>query len=418
MDARSLIPGGRGMVLGTLTLERHPLLWSAITSMVLFVVVGMTADASNAWGSHPAFSWVVTAVVYLVMIAVRRFPVTAAAVATIGSVVQMADGMRYPVTLPAVFVTLYMVALTRGNLRTVLTGVPVKAALLITALIIYPGFTGFTVLLWAALAVALGKAVRSHRAYVAEAEDRARRAEQAKEDEANRRVAEERLRIARELHDVIGHHVALISVQAGALSCLLEEDQAEARESVTHIQQASADALEDLRLTVGLLREPGDGEQADSPPVDPLPGLSRLDDLVGSFAGAGLTVTREVTGRPRPLPEAADLTAYRVIQESLTNVRKHAVCATASLHLGYTARALRLTIENDGHGASSTGPAGHGIIGMRERVAAVGGRLSAGPRPGGGYRVLAELPLSPPEDESPAGDERAPGLMAAPAEVS
>jgi len=119
-----------------------------------------------------------------------------------------------------------------------------------------------------------------------------------------------------------------------------------------------------------------------------------------------------VTGRPRPLPEAADLTAYRVIQESLTNVRKHAACATASLHLGYTARALRLTIENDGHGASSTGPAGHGIIGMRERVAAVGGRLSAGPRPGGGYRVLAELPLSPAEDE------RAPGLMAAPAEVS
>jgi len=122
-----------------------------------------------------------------------------------------------------------------------------------------------------------------------------------------------------------------------------------------------------------------------------------------------------VTGRPRPLPEAADLTAYRVIQESLTNVRKHAACATASLHLGYTARALRLTIANDGHGASgarASGPAGHGIIGMRERVAAVGGRLSAGPRPGGGYRVLAELPLSPPEDE------RARGPMAAPAEVS
>jgi signal transduction histidine kinase len=411
MDARSLVTGGRGMVLGTLTLERRPLLWSAITSMVLFVVVGMTADASNAWGSHPAFSWVVTAVVYLVMIAVRRFPVTAAAVATIGSVIQMADGMRYPVTLPAVFVTLYMVALTRGNLRTVLTGLPIKAALLITALIIYPGFTGFTVLLWAALAVALGKAVRSHRAYVAEAEDRARRAEQAKEDEASRRVAEERLRIARELHDVIGHHVALISVQAGALSCLLAPDQAEARQSVTHIQRASADALEDLRLTVGLLRQPGDGEQADAP-VDPVPGLGCLDDLVGSFAGAGLTVTREVTGRPRPLPEAADLTAYRVIQESLTNVRKHADCATASLHLGYTARVLRLTIENDGHGASGTGPAGHGIIGMRERVAAVGGRLSAGPRPGGGYRVLAELPLSPPEDE------RAPALMTAPAEVS
>jgi len=411
MDARSW---GKELV-RLAAFERHPLLWSAITSVVLFVVVGMTADASHAWGSHPALSLTVTAVVYLTMIGVRRFPVTAAAVATIGSVILMANGMRYPVTLPAVFVTLYTVALTRGQARTVLTAVPVKVALLVAALIAYPGFTGFVVLLLATLGLAVGKAVRSHRAYVAEVEDRARRAEQAKEDEANRRVGEERLRIARELHDVIGHHVALISVQAGALSCLLAPDQAEARESVTHIQRASADALEDLRLTVGLLREPGDGEQADAPPVDPLPGLSRLDDLVGSFAGAGLTVTREVTGRPRPLPEAADLTAYRVIQESLTNVRKHAACATASLHLGYTARALRLTIENDGHEASSTrapGPAGHGLIGMRERVAAVGGRLSAGPRPGGGYLVLAELPLSPAEDE------RAPGLMAAPAEVS
>ena len=411
MDARSW---GKELV-RLAAFERHPLLWSAITSVVLFVVVGMTADASHAWGSHPALSLTVTAVVYLTMIGVRRFPVPAAVVATIGSVILMADGMRYPVTLPAVFVTLYTVALTSGQVRTVLTALPVKVALLTAALITHPGFTGYVVLLWATLAVAVGTAVRSHRAYVAEVEDRARRAEQAKEDEANRRVAEERLRIARELHDVIGHHVALISVQAGAMSCLLDEDQAEARESVAHIQRASADALEDLRLTVGLLRQPGDGEQAEAPPVEPLPGLGGLDDLVGSFAGAGLTVTREVTGRPRPLTEAADLTAYRVIQESLTNVRKHAACATASLHLGYTPLALRLTIDNDGHGASGTrapGPAGHGLIGMRERVAAVGGRLSAGPRPGGGYRVLAELPLSPAEDE------RAPGLMAAPAEVS
>ena len=137
-----------------------------------------------------------TAAVYLVMIAGPRFPVSAAAVAAIGSVILMADGMRYPVTLLAVFVTLYTVALTTGTVRTVVTSVPVKVALLTAALIIYPGFTGYTVLLWATLAVAVGKAVRSHRAYIAEVEDRARRAEQAKEDEANRRVGEERVRIA------------------------------------------------------------------------------------------------------------------------------------------------------------------------------------------------------------------------------
>jgi len=394
MDTRSLVTRSRGMILGTLALERHPLLWSAITSLVLFVVVGMTADASHAYESHPALAWTVTAVVYLVMIAVPRFPVSAAAVATIGSVILMADGMRYPVTLLAVFVTLYTVALTTGTVRTVLTSVPVKVALFTAALIIYPGFTGYTVLLWATLATAVGKAVHSHRAYVAEVEDRARRAEQAKEDEANRRVGEERLRIARELHDVVGHHVALISVQAGALSCLLAPDQAEAMESVTHIQQASADALDDLRLTVGLLREPGDGEPAEPP--QPAAGLGRLDELIGSFASTGLRVTREVTGQERPLPEPVSLTAYRVIQESLTNTRKHAATSSALVRLGYAPGTLRVAIENAGvprPPAAGRAPEGHGIVGMRERVTALGGRLSASPQPGGGFRVVAELPL-------------------------
>jgi signal transduction histidine kinase len=394
MDTRSLVTRSRGMILSAVAVERHPLLWSAITSTVLFLVVGMTADASHAYESNAALAWTVAAVVYLVMIGVRSFPVTAAAVAAIGSVILMADGMRYPATLPAVFVTLYMVALTSGQARTVLTAAPVKLALLTTALIIYPGFTGYAVLLWATLAVAVGKAVRSHRAYVAEVEDRARRAEQAKEDEANRRVGEERVRIARELHDVIGHHVALISVQAGALSYLLAPDQAEARESVTHIQQASADALDDLRLTVGLLREPGEGEPAEPP--QPVAGLGRLDELIGSFASTGLRVTREVTGRERPLPEPVSLTAYRVIQESLTNTRKHAATGSALVRLGYAPGTLRVAIEDAGvprPPAAGRAPEGHGIIGMRERVTALGGRLSASPQPGGGFRVVAELPL-------------------------
>jgi signal transduction histidine kinase len=394
MDTRSLVTRSWGMILSAVAVERHPLLWSAVTSTVLFLVVGMTADASHAHESNAALAWTVAAVVYLVMIGVRSFPVTAAAVAATGSVILMADGMRYPATLPAVFVTLYTVALTSGQARTVLTAVPVKLALLIAALIIYPGFTGYAVLLWATLAVAVGKAVRSHRAYVAEVEDRARRAEQAKEDEANRRVGEERVRIARELHDVIGHHVALISVQAGALSYLLAPDQTEARESVTHIQQASADALDDLRLTVGLLREPGAGEPVEPP--QPVAGLGRLDELIGSFASTGLRVTREVTGQERPLPEPVSLTAYRVIQESLTNTRKHAATGSALVRLGYAPGTLRVAIEDAGvprPPAAGRAPEGHGIVGMRERVTALGGRLSASPQPGGGFRVVAELPL-------------------------
>jgi signal transduction histidine kinase len=246
----------------------------------------------------------------------------------------------------------------------------------------------------AARALTTARAARSHRAYVTEAEKRARRAEQDREDEAKRRVAEERLRIARELHDAVGHHVALINVQAGALAYLLDdEDRAPARESVTHIQRASEEALEDLRLTVGLLREPG---LDSAEPAEPVPGLDQLEALICSFAGAGLLVRREVTGQARPLPEAVELTAYRVIQESLTNTRKHADCDAALVRLGYGPGALRLTVEDEGKAVTQDNgrmPEGHGIVGMRERVAALGGRLSAGPRPEGGYRVFAELPL-------------------------
>ncbi|WP_204072809.1 sensor histidine kinase [Planotetraspora phitsanulokensis] len=367
------------------------LLFSAIMSMVLFAVVTIPADVRHALSSHQPLNWAVSVVVYAVLVACRRFPIAIVAVAVIGSVVLMADGMAYPLTLPAVFYALYSIALGSGQVRTLAVGVAVKVVLVTASLITHPGITGFVVLLWAALAVTTGFAARSHHAYVAEADERARRAEQAREDEAKRRVAEERLRIARELHDAVGHHVALINVQAGALACLLDdEDRSQARESVAHIQRASEEALEDLRLTVGLLREPG------LEPTEPVPGLDQLEELLCSFAGAGLQVTREVTGQARPLPEAVELTAYRVIQESLTNIRKHADCDTAVVRLGYAPGALRLTVEDEGKAVTQGGrrmPEGHGIVGMRERVAAVGGRLSAGPRPEGGYRVFAELPL-------------------------
>ncbi|HEX3515966.1 MAG TPA: sensor histidine kinase [Trebonia sp.] len=377
-------------------MARHELLMlSAVTAMVLFAVVTIPADIQHALSSHQPLSWLVSAAVYAALVARRRFPLGTVAVAVIGSVVLMADGMTYPLTLPAVFYVLCSVALGTGPGRTLAVGATVKAALLTASLITHPGITGFVILLWAALAVTTGSASRSHRAYVEEVEKRARRAEQAREEEASRRVAEERLRIARELHDAVGHHVALINVQAGALACLLDdEDLIQARESVAHIQRASEEALDELRLTVGLLREPGTAEPAE--PTEPVPGLDQLEELICSFAGAGLRVTREVTGEARPLPEAVELTAYRVIQESLTNTRKHAGCDAAVVRLRYTTAALSLAVEDEGRPltwSSGHTPGGHGLVGMRERVAALGGRLSAGPRSEGGYRVFAELPL-------------------------
>jgi signal transduction histidine kinase len=371
------------------------LLFSAVTAMVLFAVVTIPVGIQHALSSRQPLIWLVSAAVYAALLARRRFPLGTMAIAVIGSALLMAEGMAYPLTLPALFYVLCLFALDAGPGRTLTVGLTVKAALLSTSLITHPGITGFVILLWAALAVTTGSATRSHHAYVAEVEMRARRAEQDREDEANRRVAEERLRIARELHDAVGHHVALINVQAGALACLLDdEDLIQARESIAHIQQASEEALEDLRLTVGLLRGPGAPEPGE--PTEPVPGLDRLEELICSFAGAGLQVTREVTGQVRPLPEAVELTAYRVIQESLTNTRKHADCDTAVLRLGYAPGALRLAVEDEGNAVTAAGrrtPEGHGIVGMRERVSALGGRLSAGPRPGGGYRVFAELPL-------------------------
>jgi signal transduction histidine kinase len=368
------------------------LMVSSLMSILLFTVATIPANIQHALSSHRSQNLLITVVVYAVLPVRRRFPLGAVAVAVLGSVVLMADGMAYPPTLPAVFCVLYSVAVDASAGRGLAVGSTAKATLLAGSLLTYPGITGVVVVLWAALAVTTGLATRSHRAYVAEAEDRARRAEQAREEESNRRVAEERLRIARDLHDAVGHHVALIHVQAGALAYLLEdEDRTQAMESVAHIQQASEEALEELRLTVGLLRAPGTAE-----PAEPLPGLGRLGELIGSFASAGLRVTREVTGRPRPLPEAVELTAYRVIQESLTNTRKHAGCGTAVVRLGYGPRALRLAVEDEGQRVAWRGGralGGHGIVGMRERVTAVGGQLAAGPRPGGGYRVFAELPL-------------------------
>jgi signal transduction histidine kinase len=268
------------------------------------------------------------------------------------------------------------------------------------------GLSDIGIVPWLAAMAAVSQVFRARRTQRAMVAERARRAEETREQEARRRAGErvrkERLRIARELHDAVGHQVALISVQAGAMGYLLGTDPDKAQESLSHIQQASASALDELRMTVGLLRQPGDSE-----PVEPAAGLGRLDELIGSFTATGLRVSCEVTGQSRPLPDAVDLTAYRVIQESLTNTAKHAAGASASVRIAFRPATLALAIDDDGPGQGASGDEGHGIIGMRERAAAVGGWVSAGPRDGGGFRVLAELPVpASPAPASPAPARR------------
>jgi len=254
----------------------------------------------------------------------------------------------------------------------------------------------FSVLAWAGTAAAVGDAVRSRRAYIAAVEERAERAERTREEEAGRRVAEDRIRIARELHDVVAHHIALINAQAGVAVHLAGEIPAPVLAALEHIRDASHEALQELKATVGLLR----ASDESGVPLEPAPGVAQLPELLASFARAGLAVSLEQQGEVRPLPPAVDLTAFRIVQESLTNVSKHAGVPTARVQLFFGPEQLAIRVEDDGRTAPMRSSyldqgQGHGLTGMGERAAVVGGTLSAGRDPWGGFRVAADLPLRP-----------------------
>ncbi|MEV6587042.1 sensor histidine kinase [Streptomyces acidicola] len=216
------------------------------------------------------------------------------------------------------------------------------------------------------------------------ARERAERAQAAR-----RRADAERLRIAQELHDVLAHSISVINVQAGVGLALLDSDPEQARTALTTIKSASKEALGEVRQVLDTLRTPGDAPRA------PAPGLDRLPELVEQAAGAGLTV--EVDGEAPPLPPGADLAAFRIVQEALTNVVRHSGSRHARVRLGQAAGALRLRIDDDGPATGAdAGGSGNGLAGMRERAAALGGTIEAGPRADGGFRVLAVLPLKTP----------------------
>lgn len=229
---------------------------------------------------------------------------------------------------------------------------------------------------------------------------RAAEARRARELQARRQADEERLRIARELHDVLAHSISLINVQSGVALHLLDEQPEQARTALAAINDASVEALREVRSVLQVLR--GSGEQ---PPRSPTAGLARLDDLVSGAAAAGVEVSLDISGESRPLPASIDLAAFRIVQESLTNVVRHARAGAATVTLTYGGSELTVQVDDDGCGAdgssfggeSDGGDAGHGmgsgIAGMRERATALGGSLGAGPLPAGGFRVRARLPL-------------------------
>ena len=250
----------------------------------------------------------------------------------------------------------------------------------------------FFVLLVAGAAWVSGMAVRTSRARSAKLADLAAELEQERDEKARLAVAAERGRIARELHDVVAHGISVIAVQAGAGRHALGSDAQRAHAAFAAIEDTARQALVEMRRMLGLLRE-----RAEPTTPAPLPGLTDRDDLIERARADGLAVEVEVEGDPRPLPPGADLAAYRILQEALTNVRKHAPGARAEVRIHFAAGELEIDVRNDGPlGQASTGGAsgsGHGLIGMQERVALYGGKLEAGPLTDGGFRVRARIPL-------------------------
>ncbi|GAA2592029.1 histidine kinase [Winogradskya consettensis] len=382
-------------------LRRHPRALDFVGAALLWLasVPGTTISAGGA--PQPPRWWpgvVLTGVSCAALLWRRHHPRATVLVAAGVAMATAALGYTLTVLLLApLMAALFTLAdRTDRSTTTRFTGV-VVVLVVVTALIAGPAdepvaFKAISPVAWLLLPAALGSTARFRRAYLESMRARAEYAERARDQEARHRVMEERMRIARELHDVVAHHLALANAQAGTVAHLVRTRPEQAEKMVTELAGTTSAALREMKATVGLLR------QADDPdtPLDPAPGLDRLGELTASFAAAGLTVTVEVEGRPRPLAAGADLTAYRIVQEALTNVTKHAGTPTAEVLLRYSHNRVTISITNDVAGPSSASIAdssGFGLIGMRERALSAGGLLRAGNRPAGGFEVITELPL-------------------------
>jgi signal transduction histidine kinase len=385
-------------------LKAHPLALDASLAVGVLVcmVAGSFVDPHGksgvTWGlrTPDALSLCLIAVAAAALVFRRRAPLRVLAVTGTVSLVESVTGdPRAPVAMSAV-IALYTVASTTDRPTTWRVGLLTMTVLTGSAMLAGPlpwyAQENLAIFAWTGIGATAGDAVRSRRAVVDAIRERAERAERTREEEARRRVAEERLRIARDLHDVVAHHIALVNVQAGVAAHVMDKRPDQAKEALAHVREASRSALNELRATVGLLRQSGDPEA----PTEPAPGLDRLDELVGTFRSAGLQVEVARADHGTNLPAAVGLAAYRVIQEALTNVQKHAgTAAKAEVSVVRVGPNIEITVLDDGAGEDDS-PAdggGHGLLGMRERVTALRGTLTTGPRYGGGFRVQAILPV-------------------------
>jgi signal transduction histidine kinase len=338
----------------------------------------------------------------------RRSPLLVLATVAAADFVNLLVGFRPSLAELGIYVALYSVAAHCPLRRSLLAGLAYACSAVLYG-IIYSGKYGYvtwqdwlTSYALLAAAWALGEGQRRRRINTANLEELNAQLERERDLKARWAVAEERARIARELHDVVAHTVSVMVVQAGAARRLVDGDPGRARQALGSIESTGRQALAEMRRLLGVLRRDGEdragGNGAGA--LAPQPSLADLESLVTAAQEAGLEVALEVEGNPRPLAAGVDLSAYRIVQEALTNCIKHAGPARATVRLRYGRDALELRVSDDGRGVvgwydGDREDGGHGLIGMRERVSVLGGNLEVGPRPGGGFLVDARLPLEP-----------------------
>ncbi|MDT0546499.1 MULTISPECIES: sensor histidine kinase [Streptomyces] len=388
--------------------ERHHLAFDVFVAGVLFGLVVLGAGLGMPGNAPPSLgpALLLAGISSAALVGCRSHPRTAVAVTA--ACVAAASAVGYlltPLLLAPVLTALYWLAVLTERKITYSYCLATIAALVTTATVADPVNHALVLktigpAVWLLLPVAAGRAVRIRRAYtdavMDAAQARAEHAERTRDEEARHRVAEERMRIARELHDVVAHHLALANAQASTAAHLARNNPDQAHKILTGLASTTSSALRELKATVGLLRQTDDPDA----PLEPSPGLARLPELTDAFASAGLPVTVTTHGEPRRLSPGVDLTAFRIVQEALTNVTKHAAAHTAHVRLSYSRDRLTIGVTDDGTAATDTAAApapghGFGLIGMRERAHSVGGALTAGRRPEGGFEVTAELPLHP-----------------------
>ena len=377
--------------------RRHP--WWTDSVLALFLTLIAIGSTIFAGGAHHPRSIAVLDAIFVpfttVPVAVRRYRPIAVLIVVVTAETVLLFFSHRPQAPLGLIVALFTVASRCERPIAVRAGLWAALPLTVGVIAYNSGSPGRIIpnLALLAIAWAVGDNLRTRRAYLAELEARAARLEREHEEQATRATLEERARIARELHDVIAHNVSVMVVQASAGEEVFDSDPGRARDALAAVASTGRDALGELRRLLGVIR-PGEDE---GPSFAPQPGITRLAELVEQVRDTGLPVDLALDGEVRELPEATSLCVYRIVQEALTNTLKHAAATQAQVSLRYELDELRIRVRDDGRGVTEGAPngsgEGHGLIGMRERVAIFGGELQAGPSADGGYCVSARIPL-------------------------